>query len=188
MIGIAISARKSEVAARQVATVTQPHNRAEKLEREARERAKEEADEWAAADQDGGDGGAPKPLERFGWPSFEVVPAPMKSGKDRREEKRVTEQRREVQGAKQSEAAFTASPSGEEADAKCEETPPTGTFAQSMSERSAMLDEQEDPKGKEKPSTGTFPQYMADRLAMLEKQEGDTGGVKLCVNHHATKQ
>lgn len=187
MIGIAISARKSEVAARQVDTTGAQHqNRAEKLEREARERAKEEADEWAAADQDGGDGGAPKPLERFGWPSSETVPTPMKSGRDRREEKRATEQRREVQGAKQSEAAYTASPSREKVDSKGEETPATGTFAQSRPERLVMLDKQEDSKGEEEPPAVTFPRSMSDRLAMLEKQEGDKGGVKLPANTNAT--
>ena len=39
----------------------------DRAEREARDRAKESADEWAVADQEGGDGGPPKPLDRFGW-------------------------------------------------------------------------------------------------------------------------
>ncbi|KAL8906211.1 MAG: hypothetical protein Q9207_002179 [Kuettlingeria erythrocarpa] len=150
LIGIALSARKYE-AGRLIDTGSQRQNRVETLEREVRERAKEEADEWAAADQDGGDGGAPKPLERFGWPTPETVVAPMTSGRNRRREQRATVQSGEVQGATQSEAAYTASPFREQEDSKAEETT----------------------------SVVTFPQCMSERLAMFEKQDGDDGGARL---------
>ncbi len=75
----------------------------------------------------------------------------MTSGRDRKREQRATVQSGEVQGAKQSEAAYTTSPSQKQEDSKVEETP----------------------------SVVTFPQYMSERLAMFEKQDGDDGGVKL---------
>ncbi|KAL8934053.1 MAG: hypothetical protein Q9216_006092 [Gyalolechia sp. 2 TL-2023] len=71
LIGIAISARVSG-SARYSNTQAHFAAHAEVLEREARDRATEEANEWATADAEGGDGGAPKPLERFGWPTDDV--------------------------------------------------------------------------------------------------------------------
>ncbi|KAL8714133.1 MAG: hypothetical protein Q9220_001861 [cf. Caloplaca sp. 1 TL-2023] len=69
LIGIAIAARTSP------SPSTNPKSyvtsRTKDLEREARDRAKEDADEWAVADVEGGDGGPPQPLERFGWPTEE---------------------------------------------------------------------------------------------------------------------
>ncbi|KAL8722581.1 MAG: hypothetical protein Q9225_000977, partial [Loekoesia sp. 1 TL-2023] len=107
LIGIAISARCKSEPTRHASLTS----RTQTLEREARDRAKEEADEWAAADQEGGDGGAPKPLERFGWPSSENRAVPIVSAQERKREKRATSVEK-VMGNKDKEleAKWTKSP------------------------------------------------------------------------------
>ena len=117
------------------------------LEREARDRAKEEADEWAAADIVGGDGGPPKPLERFGWPdkphSSKVI-----NSKDRKAEKIATETHAQSQSTKKIEATQLRSP---EMEIKTEpwvaEEEEAGSFAQSITERLAFLEADEEPGG-----------------------------------------
>lgn len=128
-------------------------NHTETLEREARERAKEEADEWAAADVEGGDGGAPKPLKRLGWPTPDKTDGPIINAKDRESEKRASVPFTAWRDAKHGEAAHTASPP-----------------------------KQEDHEVKEEAFTGTFSQSMSERLAMLEKDDGEGGGVRLPSN------
>ncbi|KAI4124777.1 MAG: hypothetical protein LQ338_004636 [Usnochroma carphineum] len=149
LIGIAISARKSE-AARLLDSEAQRKNHTETVEREARERAQEQADEWAAADIEGGDGGAPTPLVRIGWPVPSVADAPTTNAKDRTRENRSSVQVLARQDAKQSEAVHTASPPN-----------------------------RDEPEAQEKAFVGTFSQSMCERLAMLEKVDGETGGVRL---------
>lgn len=131
---------------------TQPHipDHTEALEREARERAKDEADEWAAADQEGGDGGAPQHLKRFGWPTPEQAVVPTINTEKQPKESGISAL--ESHGAENCEAASIASPAGKEAKGK---------------------------EAEKKPFMGTFSQSMSERLAMLEMGDGEEGGVKL---------
>ncbi|KAL8706921.1 MAG: hypothetical protein Q9201_000081 [Fulgogasparrea decipioides] len=89
LLGIAISARTSP----RNPNSSQLTNRTQALEREARDRAKEEADEWAAADQEGGDGGPPKPLDRIGWPAEAEAEAKKRADKIKNDEAKRAERR-----------------------------------------------------------------------------------------------
>ncbi|KAL8688136.1 MAG: hypothetical protein Q9224_004965, partial [Gallowayella concinna] len=142
LLGIAISSRKSSLTTSQ----SQITSRTQDLEREARDRAKEEAEEWTAADVEGGDGGPPNPLERFGWPQSNP-PAASKPGNvqtskmlnhnERRLEKVATGLREERESSKKIEAKWVSSPEverkGQEKDGDGEED--GGTFAQSITDR-----------------------------------------------------
>ncbi|KAL8842064.1 MAG: hypothetical protein Q9170_000667 [Blastenia crenularia] len=129
LIGIAISARKS-TSSRHTNVINDLTDRTETLEREARDRAKEEADEWAAADRDGGDGGAPKPLERFGWPTEKVIS--IVGGKPAKEMEAKCAVRVEGRKGEDDVPGHVKGETKEDWD--------VGTFSQSMSERLAMLE------------------------------------------------
>ncbi|KAL8863540.1 MAG: hypothetical protein Q9178_000221 [Gyalolechia marmorata] len=137
LIGIAIASRQSSLAT----TQSQIAHRTQVLEREARDRAKEEAEEWAAADIEGGDGGPPKPLERFGWPDKPHTSKIINS-KDRRAKRIATETHAQSQSAKKIEATQLKGP---EMEIKTEpwvaEEEDVGSFAQSITERLAFLEE-----------------------------------------------
>ncbi|KAI4177197.1 MAG: hypothetical protein LQ343_000680 [Gyalolechia ehrenbergii] len=151
LIGIAIFARTSG-ANRQLNTQAHLTAHAEILEREARDRAKEEADEWAVADMEGGDGGAPKPLERFGWPTDDLPTG----SRQARKGANVSEAR---DSRKELEAKLTVRVEGKE------------------NEGIVKGKEVGDANGGE-----TFSQSMSERLVMLEKVDGKIeGGVKLPV-------
>ncbi|KAL8974519.1 MAG: hypothetical protein Q9197_001252 [Variospora fuerteventurae] len=149
LIGIAISARKSE-AARMKNTQPRIAGRAEALEHEARERAKEEADEWAAADQEGGDGGGPRHLKRFGWPTPEQAAIPATNVKYLQKDSKGSAPN--LSGTRPREAAPAAIP---------------------------VSKQEEENEAKKKPFMGTFSQSISDKLAMLEMEDGEKGGVKL---------
>ncbi|KAL8947390.1 MAG: hypothetical protein Q9222_006322 [Ikaeria aurantiellina] len=118
LIGIAIAARTSASLSTN-STSSYITSRTQDLEREARDRAKEEAAEWAAADVEGGDGGPPQPLERFGWPTEEGDGVMAKSngmgkvnvknfaGKEKVEERRKVEEKRKKE-AKDMEVIMTS--------------------------------------------------------------------------------
>ncbi|KAL8727961.1 MAG: hypothetical protein Q9166_005726 [cf. Caloplaca sp. 2 TL-2023] len=148
LIGIAICSRKSSLTTPQSQLTT----RAETLEREARDRAKEEADEWAAADIEGGDGGPPKPLERFGWPdsspqgkitdNHNLQTRDLVNSKDRRAERMATEMQAELRRAKKIEATQLKCPEPEvRSEPWVAEEEDVGTFAQNITERLAFLEE-----------------------------------------------
>ncbi|KAL8995335.1 MAG: hypothetical protein Q9169_004910 [Polycauliona sp. 2 TL-2023] len=153
LIGIVLASRQSSLAT----TQSQVASRNAAIEREARDRAKEEADEWAAADLEGGDGGPPNPLPRFGWPTSDepkkgttknnAKPGKMLNSKDRRAEKMATETHAQSQVTKKIEAKQLQSP-----ELKIESEPWVAddeeevgaSFAQSISERLAFLEEDGD--------------------------------------------
>ncbi|KAL8772954.1 MAG: hypothetical protein Q9209_001974 [Squamulea sp. 1 TL-2023] len=159
LIGIIIESRRSSLTISQFQIVS----RTEALEREARDRAKEEADEWAAADIEGGDGGPPKPLERFGWPTMDTPGnksnnmqiSKVVKGKDRRAEKQATEMHAQSQSTKKIEAKQLKTPEFE------------------IKSEPWVADEED---------VGTFAQSITERLAFLEEEDGELGGgVKLPV-------
>ncbi|KAL9600572.1 MAG: hypothetical protein Q9219_003118 [cf. Caloplaca sp. 3 TL-2023] len=173
LIGIAISARQSE-STRHTNVSSYITDRAETLEREARDRAKEEADEWEAADREGGDGGAPKPLERFGWPTDEPVP----SYKTRKREQRATfsevnetDKEWEVKvTAKECKAKHPSSP---------EEKKGEDVEAKEKIETKEKVEANGKVKAQEEADEGTVSQSMSERLAMLDDEDANGGGVKL---------
>lgn len=167
LIGIAISARTSE-AKRHLDTQAQVTAHAEIIEREARDRAKEEADEWAVADIDGGDGGAPKPLERFGWPTEDMPMVSKQARKASISEARVSRKEPEA------EDAVKAQGKENEGTAKNQET---------GKEHEGTVKGDEDENVTLETEDKTFSQSMSEKLAMLEKAEGQIGGgVKVPVN------
>ncbi|KAL8673328.1 MAG: hypothetical protein Q9168_002252 [Polycauliona sp. 1 TL-2023] len=153
LIGIILASRHSSLAT----TRSQIAQRNAALEREARDRAKEEADEWAAADVEGGDGGPPNPLPRIGWPTSDqpVVKGaknkPQTGGKpvnskDKRAEKMASEMHTQSQITKKIEAKQLRSPELKIQSEPwiAEEEEDLGSFAQSITERLAFLEEDGD--------------------------------------------
>ncbi|KAL8881635.1 MAG: hypothetical protein Q9192_007756 [Flavoplaca navasiana] len=147
LIGIVIGSRQSSLTTMQ----SQIAQRNAALEREARDRAKEEADEWAAADVEGGDGGPPNPLPRFGWPtpdqpvqgtSNKPQPNKLANSKDRRAGRMATEMHAQGQNSKKIEAKQLQHP---ELEIKSEpwiaDEEEVGSFAQSITEKLAFLEE-----------------------------------------------
>ncbi|KAI4248959.1 MAG: hypothetical protein L6R42_009137 [Xanthoria sp. 1 TBL-2021] len=153
LIGIVIASRQSSLATKQSQIVY----RSEALEREARDRAKEEAEEWAAADIEGGDGGPPNPLPRFGWPtssppdkgiSNKAQTSKMVNSKDRSIEKIATEIYTQSQSTKNIEAKQLQSP---EVEIKSEpwvaDQEEVGSFVQSITENLAFLEDDREVEG-----------------------------------------
>ncbi|KAL8847317.1 MAG: hypothetical protein Q9221_007633 [Calogaya cf. arnoldii] len=152
LIGIVIASRQSSLAT----TRSQIAQRSQVLEREARDRAKEEADEWAAADVEGGDGGPPNPLPRFGWPTSsppdkgttnKTQTSKMTNSKDRRIEKMATELHAQSQTTKKIEAKQLQSPEVEIKSEPWVADEEVGSFAQSITDRLAFLEDDGDAGG-----------------------------------------
>ncbi|KAL8806831.1 MAG: hypothetical protein Q9182_001091 [Xanthomendoza sp. 2 TL-2023] len=158
LLGIAISSRNSPLTTSQ----SQLASRAQQLEREARDRAKEEAEEWAVADVEGGDGGPPKPLERFGWPQSSPPAGDKKShgGNNGPMSKMISSEDLKAEIA---------------ATELCEDE----------KEGSGKIGATEDEEGKNSGGDedgGTFSQSIEERLTFLEDEDGEVGGgVKLPV-------
>lgn len=108
---------------------------------------------------EGGDGGPPKPLERFGWPTESPTESPaagkkmngvdvqtsrLINRKDRKAEKVATERPAETESSKKIETREVKNLGGKvknEPWVKVEED--MGTFSQSITERLAFLEEDE---------------------------------------------
>ncbi|CAL8576314.1 hypothetical protein XPA_002202 [Xanthoria parietina] len=153
LLGIVIASRQSSLAT----TQSQIARRTEVLEREARDRAKEEAHEWAVADVEGGDGGPPKPLTRIGWPTSDqpyqrrtnaTQSSKTINSSDRSSGKMASEMHAQSQTTKKIEAKQLQSP---EAEIKSEpwiaDDEEAGSFAQSITEKLAFLEEGEEAEG-----------------------------------------
>ncbi|KAI4256477.1 MAG: hypothetical protein LQ352_002083 [Teloschistes flavicans] len=176
LLGIAISARLASSNTNSLLQIQSIH-RAKLIEREAHDRAQEEAAEWVMADQEGGDGGPPQPLVPIGWPSEkparDAITKDSPSLKETKMEKGVSV----MQSAKERADAARKEEAKREAKTKEEEAAKKEIVSEPWVEEKAETAEGD---GDQSKGVVVFEQGITDRLALLNGGGAAVGGgVKL---------